>query len=395
MMSSQPSNHPQMLNRAGLAALKAGDAASAVTLLGQAVAADPTALALWLNLATAQRAAGAAADALASFEQALTRDPYCLPALLGKARLLTDAGHDRAAADAYAAALRVVGGATDLPETLAAELAFGRALIADRQQALAAALDRHLAPARAAHDAAAAARFERSVDGLTGRRPLYVSQPTTFTFAGLAQTEFVPRAELPLLPRLEAGTAAIRQEFLNLATSADFEPYVAYGAGLPLNQWSALNHSLDWSAFFLWRNGRRQDANCARCPETARIVADLPLFDLPDWGPTVFFSLLRPGAQIPPHCGETNIRTIVHLPLLVPPDCWFRVGGTRRPWVEGEAFGFDDTVEHEARNGSDQLRAVLIVDVWNPQLTATERQLVVDLYRGLDEHRRRDGGSAG
>ena len=30
---------------------------------------------------------------------------------------------------------------------------------------------------------------------------------------------------------------------------------------------------------------------------------------------------------------------------------------------------FDDTIEHEARNDSDELRVVLIFDLWNPLLT--------------------------
>ena len=57
----------------------------------------------------------------------------------------------------------------------------------------------------------------------------------------------------------------------------------------------------------------------------------------------------------------------------------FRVGGETREWHEGEAFVFDDTIEHEAWNDSDHLRAVLIFDVWNPWLTLAER----DLIRGL------------
>jgi aspartate beta-hydroxylase len=49
----------------------------------------------------------------------------------------------------------------------------------------------------------------------------------------------------------------------------------------------------------------------------------------------------------------------------------------------GKAFAFDDSVEHEARNDSDQLRVVLIFDVWNPYLTATEREFVSAALNGL------------
>ena len=47
-----------------------------------------------------------------------------------------------------------------------------------------------------------------------------------------------------------------------------------------------------------------------------------------------------------------------------------------RRWQVGETLIFDDTIEHEARNDSDELRVVLIFDLWNPLLIPTERELV-------------------
>jgi aspartyl/asparaginyl beta-hydroxylase (cupin superfamily) len=66
----------------------------------------------------------------------------------------------------------------------------------------------------------------------------------------------------------------------------------------------------------------------------------------------------------------------VHLPLIIPPGCGFRVGATTREWVPGEAWVFDDTIEHEAWNDSDTPRAILIFDIWNPLLTAAERDMI-------------------
>jgi hypothetical protein len=40
----------------------------------------------------------------------------------------------------------------------------------------------------------------------------------------------------------------------------------------------------------------------------------------------------------------------------------------------GKAWVFCDTIEHEARNDSDELRVVLIFDVRNPQLTSGARE---------------------
>jgi aspartyl/asparaginyl beta-hydroxylase (cupin superfamily) len=97
---------------------------------------------------------------------------------------------------------------------------------------------------------------------------------------------------------------------------------------------------------------------------------------MPGKAPTVMFSVLQPRTAIPPHTGSTNARVTVHLPLVVPPGCRFRVGGETREWREGEAWAFDDTIEHEAWNDSDSPRAILILDVWNPLLSEAERAVV-------------------
>ncbi|MEI9850438.1 MAG: aspartyl/asparaginyl beta-hydroxylase domain-containing protein [Sphingomonas sp.] len=59
--------------------------------------------------------------------------------------------------------------------------------------------------------------------------------------------------------------------------------------------------------------------------------------DIPGRGPNAMFSLLAPGAHIPPHHGVSNARLVCHLPLIVPPGCWFRV--RRRPPALGGGKG--------------------------------------------------------
>jgi len=80
----------------------------------------------------------------------------------------------------------------------------------------------------------------------------------------------------------------------------------------------------------------------------------------------------------------TNTRAIIHLPLIVPEGCGFRVGGETREWKVGEAFAFDDTIEHEAWNNSEELRAVLIFDVWNPYLTRVEQTMLQRFFEVSD-----------
>src|SRR3546814_23344 len=154
--------------------------------------------------------------------------------------------------------------------------------------------------------------------------------------------------------------------------------------GVSGSQWDALNDNLDWSACFLWEYGRPNQPVLDRCPETAAALAAVPGARIPGRAPSAFFSMLRPHTRIPPHTGVTNSRAIIHLPLIVPAECGFRVGGETREWVEGRPFAFDDTIEHEAWNDSPAMRAVLIFDVWNPHLTEEEQGIVADYCRMID-----------
>ena len=172
-----------------------------------------------------------------------------------------------------------------------------------------------------------------------------------------------------------------------LATDQDgMVPYISYEDGLPLNQWKELNHSRRWGAYFLWNEGRREEAHLERCPRTAAALRELPQVDVPGRGPTAFFSVLDARTTIPPHTGVTNTRLTVHLPLVVPEGCRFRVGGEMRGWRVGSGWVFDDTIEHEAWNDSNMPRAILIFDVWNPQLTPLERELVREATVVLAEY---------
>jgi aspartyl/asparaginyl beta-hydroxylase (cupin superfamily) len=265
---------------------------------------------------------------------------------------------------------------------LNAVLARASAFVAAQTGAFAERLDRALSAKIAEAAPRDRRRFEACVDHMLGRRPIFTNQCAGLHYPFLPADEFFDREHFPWLPQIEQQTPAIRAELEGLLAEGQgsFAPYVSMEPGLPPNKWSGLDKSLDWSALHLWREGEKMEEACARAPVTAALVEGLPLAPIPGRAPTVFFSLLRPHARIPAHTGVSNIRAIIHLPLIVPEGCGFRVGGETRLWKEGEAFAFDDTIEHEAWNESDSLRAVLIFDVWNPHLSAAERMLLQDLF---------------
>ncbi len=97
------------------------------------------------------------------------------------------------------------------------------------------------------------------------------------------------------------------------------------------------------------------------------------------------FSALAPHTHIPPHTGVANTRLVVHLPLIVPDGCRFRVGNETRSYTDGEAWVFDDTIEHEAWNDSNEPRIILLFDVWNPRLSQWEQEMIAEISGALDE----------
>jgi aspartyl/asparaginyl beta-hydroxylase (cupin superfamily) len=339
----------------------------------------------WLREAVACRARNDVAGEEAAIQRALTLDPMDLLALILRADLLERQGKRHEAAQAHSAVAAVAPAPERLHPDLRPALARAVAFREAYGNELAAFLDGHLAPHLKGHAAEDLDRFRASVDAMLGRRRRYESRPAIFHYPGLPAIEFFDRRLVPWLDAFEAATARIREEFLAVLESEEgFAPYIAYPPDVPHNQWVELNNSPRWSAFHMFKMGARIEANAGRCPRTMELLATAPQPDMPGRTPSAMFSLLKPRTRIPPHNGVTNARLVVHVPLIVPEKCGFRVGNEVREWVPGKAWVFDDTIEHEAWNDSDKLRVVLIFDIWHPHLSAAERELVTAFIGGLN-----------
>jgi hypothetical protein len=378
--------HPQALNSLGNQALGRGAFDDARALFARAAAADPGEPVLWLNLARAHRELGDDAGELAALDRVLAIDARHFLGLLRRAHLFQRRGEEATAATAFSRAGAVAPPLDQLPPDLRALLEQGLAYAHATHQRFGTMIDAEIAGSKARLDPGQARRATAAVDAMLGRRRIYANVCEGLHYPFLPADEYFDRAHFPWMAQLEAAAPRIQAELRDLLATGDegFAPYVQYPSGYPPSKWSELDHSERWSAYFLWRHGKRVDAHCARCPETAAVLDGLPLADHAGRAPTAFFSLLHPRTRIPPHTGVTNTRTIVHLALKVPEGCGFRVGGETRHWVEGQAFAFDDTIEHEAWNDSDELRAVLIFDVWNPHITPPERAFISDLFAAAD-----------
>ena len=390
--------HPRVLHERARRLALGGDPAAARVVLERVVAVSPRNVSFLLSFAAVLRALGERDEELSVLDRALEVEPRHLIVLLQKGALLELMGKPRAAAVIYQRALETVPPGAQLQGPVAAHLAHARQHVARNSDNIAALLKERLGPLRDGQGSPAAVlRVERALARMLGHKAIYSPQPTLMYFPFLENYEFHPREDFPWLEGLEAAAPTIRQEALAvLAADQDgLTPYIAYPDGLPLDQWRELNHSRRWSAYFLWKNGEREEEHCRRCPATVSALAQTPQVDIPTRGPTAFFSILDARTHIPPHTGSTNARLTVHLPLVLPGPCRFRVGAETREWRADEAWVFDDTIEHEAWNDADAPRAILIFDVWNPQLTPLERDLVRESVVVFAEYNHQEGAVSG
>jgi beta-hydroxylase len=181
----------------------------------------------------------------------------------------------------------------------------------------------------------------------------------------------------PELAILERHFELIRKECSELMASPDKIPHIQQSGG----QYTTGGiHQVEWKIFML-KSGRFLEANCARAPETARLLRQIPGVA------TAFFSILGPHQHLRAHWGYYKGFLRYHLGLVVPDDnrdgrCWLRVNDDRGAddrrirsiieetpkyhWHEGEGIVFDDTCLHDAANESDSPRAVLFLDLPRP-----------------------------
>jgi aspartyl/asparaginyl beta-hydroxylase (cupin superfamily) len=293
-------------------------------------------------------------------------------------------GDVRSAVSFYQTALKNVGDARAIEPQTMAELRRAQEFVLDQVKAFQASLEQAVSEARPA-TGEAATRLQHSLDMLTGKRQVFQQQPSVFYYPYLAQRQFFEREEFDWVPAIEAAAPAIREELLAvLDEGANFRPYVENDPDRPFRDFHGLNENESWTALYLWRDGRAVEENAKRFPATMAALEKVPLSAIGSRTPAVLFSRLEPGAHIPPHNGMLNCRLICHLPLIVPAGCWLRVGNETRQWEEGKLLIFDDSFEHEAKNPTNQLRIILLFDVWRPEITQEERSAVSSIFNAIE-----------
>jgi aspartyl/asparaginyl beta-hydroxylase (cupin superfamily) len=189
-------------------------------------------------------------------------------------------------------------------------------------------------------------------------RPAKLAMERAIRALGPAGTKtFFDPSDFPWIKELEHEFAVMRAE-LDAVLEA---PVPEFSKLSPVQ--GAIVQGGGWKSFFLCLTRRPIAENCARCPETARLLRRIPGLE------NAFFSVLEGGTHLAPHKGPYGGLLRFHLALRVPGDaraCRIRVGSDVRHWREGESLVFDDSHEHEAWNDARDRRVVLFVDFARP-----------------------------
>ena len=159
---------------------------------------------------------------------------------------------------------------------------------------------------------------------------------------------------------MEARWPAIRAELDEVLRDVDHLPNFQ---DISTDQYR-LTQDDRWKTYFLLGYGFQVDEHLARCPETAKALAEIPGIT------TAMFSIFAPHKRIPPHVRSVQGRAALP-PRAAGPGarrsaCGITVRGETRHWAEGESLVFDDVWEHEAWNDTDDTRVVLFVDFVRP-----------------------------
>lgn len=220
--------------------------------------------------------------------------------------------------------------------------------------------------------------MQRAISSLNQPRKYEITdqqQPNILFIEGLTAKTFWSEEEFVSdITLLEAHTQEIIREFEHV-----------YNNVWPDNWLLNNTPTGQWAVFHLINQGIPIKKNCDICPKTYEVLQKL----ISRMNENVFanasFSVIQTGTVISQHFGPTNVRIRCHLGLRVsdPDMSYITVGGERGVWETGKCLLFDDSFLHEVQHTDidNQARAVLLIDMWHPDLTETERDLVDNLFK--------------
>jgi aspartyl/asparaginyl beta-hydroxylase (cupin superfamily) len=376
----------QSLVQEAVAALQAGDSKKARGIFERVVAGGKADSSSWLGLAFACAQLDDNAATLDAVNKSLELDSGNIRAILFKADHLEHQGESRQALNFYRRALKLSAKFEQLPNDVMKGLQRAQQVSSRKDEEYMSFLMEKMNAEGITF--APDSRFQESLDIISGAKDVFYQEPRRYYFPGLPQIQFYEREQFDWVATMESATDDIRSELQAVMSGPSrFSPYLQSDAAHLNKDDESLINSTDWGALFLWEYGRLVPDIAKLFPNTVKALKAVPLPAIPGQAPMALFSKLTPDTKIPPHNGFLNTRLICHLPIIVPENCGaLRVGNEERPWKEGEMLVFDDSMEHEAWNTSDEERVVLLFEIWRPELNDEERSLITSMLVAVKEY---------
>jgi len=156
-----------------------------------------------------------------------------------------------------------------------------------------------------------------------------------------------------------ANVRRLQREGNNIWAGALTEDATSYGEG--------------WKTLVLMDRGRWDPVNANLFPRTAQAIykSKVPATE-------IFFACMEGPSCIKKHSDFTNFVLTSHLALDIPYSgenkCRLTVGNETREWINGKSYVFDTSLLHDAENESDQMRYILMMRLWHPDLTSIEKE---------------------
>ena len=174
----------------------------------------------------------------------------------------------------------------------------------------------------------------------------------------LGDKKFFDAYSMPLAKELESNFPAIQAELKNiLKRYDDFAPFQSISPDQ-----TYISNDDKWRMFFFKAAGVNFGRNKQFAPETFKIL------DKHKDVISAYISVLGPKKMLMPHEGPWSGILRMHLGVVIPgnKECVLVNGGEEYHWEEGKVVLFDDTYEHIAVNQTDEIRAILFLDIMRP-----------------------------
>ena len=188
--------------------------------------------------------------------------------------------------------------------------------------------------------------------------------------------------ELAWARSLSKSFESIRDEFTSIMSAPDklSEGNNVWAGALSTD---AESYGEGWKTLVLLNRGQWDENNAKLFPVTSKAIhqSGAPVAE-------AFFASMKPQTSIKPHSDFTNFVLTSHLPLVIPENgnnkCRLSVGDETREWLEGQVILFDTSIYHDAINESQEMRYILMLRIWHPDLTEVEIDALQFIYDCLE-----------